>query len=233
MRTDWPARDLEHSGPLLIFLMDPQCGWCFGYFKTISEFSGLHGNRGTQLALRVVPGGLFVPGRATSTAFANEKRPIAKRIESAFGVKFSDDYFRNVLGSGWLDSDPPCRAIIAAELLDTNPLDFAGSLMNAAFQNGRNISDEAVLVELAAERGIERAKFADALRSELTLQQRDRAFQLAATVRSGFPSLFVQPAPREPLHRLGGGELSADDIRAALANHTRQPDGPVESAPDN
>ncbi len=194
-------------------------GGCFGFYNTISQFSGFHGKRDTEVALRVIPGGLFVPGRKTSAAMADEKRPIAQRVEQTFSVEFSEDYFRNVLGSGWLDSDPPCRAIIAAELLDANPLDFSGFLINAAFRHGRNISGEAVLIDLATEYGLERTKFADALRSELTRERRDSAFQLAATVRSGFPSLFIQAAPQEPLHRIGGGELSADDIRAALASY--------------
>ena len=218
MNTVWPDRDPGHTGPLLIFLMDPHCGWCFGFHDTIADFSDLHGNLGAAPALRVLPGGLFVPGRQSSPSFADTKRPIAQRVEQRFGVTFSEAYFRNVLGADWLDSDPPGRAIVAAELLDGNPLEFAGVVMDAAFRHGRNISDESILIELAGETGLDKAQFAEALRSVVVRERTDQARELATQAGTGFPSVFLQVAPGQPLRRLGGGELTADDISTALSS---------------
>ena len=214
----WPTRDPEHSGPLLIYLMDPQCGWCFGHHHAIAPFSKLHGNAGPDAALRVVAGGLFIPRRAWSASKGDEKRPIAKRVEATYGVRFSEDYFRNVLGGPWLDSTPPCRGIIASEVMGANPLTFAGSLMDGAFRLGRNISETDVVIDLATEFGLERREFATTLASEIVESRLRAALGFSRRVATGFPSVFLQSAPNTPLRRLGGGELTTDDIRAAVSS---------------
>ena len=214
---DWPMRDPAHSGPLLIYLMDPQCGWCFGHHGAIAPFSKLHGNGGSDPALRVVTGGLFIPRRAWTASKGDEKRPIAQRVEATYGVRFSEDYFRNVLGGPWLDSTPPCRGVIASEVLGVNPLTFAGFLMDGAFRHGCNISETGVVVDLATEFGLDRRSFATTLTSEIVEDRLQAALDFSRKAAAGFPSVFLQRAPNAPLRRLGGGELATEDIRAAVS----------------
>ena len=116
----------------LIYLMDPQCGWCFGYADTIRAF---YDNIvvDSPIRLSVVPGGLFIPKKKISPEFIDGKRPIAKRISKMFGVEFSPSYFSDVLGGDFvLDSTPSCRGICAANLIDaTKSLHFCVALSKA------------------------------------------------------------------------------------------------------
>ena len=216
--TRWPMRDHDHTGPLVVYLMDPHCGWCFGHHRVVSKLADLHGNTGSEPGLRVVPGGLFIPRRAWSAEQGETKRPVAARIEQAFGVHFSDEYFRNVLGGPWIDSGPPCRAVLTGEALGANPLELAGCLLRAAFEQGRNISDPLVVAELAADFGFDREAFQDAMQSETVQGRLAAAVDFATRAGTGFPSVFLQAAPDTPLRRLGGSELSADDILASISS---------------
>ena len=112
----------------LAYLMDPHCGWCFGFGETIRTF---HERviKHSSITFKVLTGGLFIPRIAGSAEFADDKRSIAARVEHQFGVSFSPNYFDNVLAGSWIDSTPSSRAIHTCEILDqSRTLQFAGRI---------------------------------------------------------------------------------------------------------
>ena len=190
------------KGAQLIYLMDPQCGWCFGYSGTIQEIAA-HYKDDERLKLELVTGGLFHPALATGPELAEEKRPIAARVSRAFGVTFSEDYFTNVLGSGRLDSLVPCQAINAAKIkAPGTEFEFAGRLISAAFTQGRNISDLSVCLDIAGETGFDIGEIETMLTSTKVMDLTDESFYFAKQVGTGFPSLFLRKG--KDLTHLGG-----------------------------
>lgn len=198
----------------LIYLMDPQCGWCFGFSGTMRAMVA-HYQGDERLELSLITGGLFHPARAAGPDFAKEKRPIAVRVSRLFGVRFSEDYFRKVLASGHLDSLVPCQVINAVKI--TSPQDvfgFAERLIVAAFSEGRNISDSSVCLDVVHEYGLNRDEIASNLRTPEVIGMTERSFEFARQAGTGFPSLFLRTGSRQT--HLGGAQLDLETLRASV-----------------
>jgi putative protein-disulfide isomerase len=134
----------ERQNTTLLYVMDPHCGWCFGFGAVIEKLFE-HYRADDRIKFDVLPGGLFVPKIATSKAFAAEKRSICERISQLAGVTVSESYFADVIGEGgYLDSEVPCRVINTANYLRPGRLIlFMEALLAQEFIYGQNISDYA------------------------------------------------------------------------------------------
>ncbi len=168
-----------------------------------------------SIEVELVTGGLFHPAKATSAAFADGKRPIAERVSALFGVPFAEAYFRNVLGSGHLDSRVPCQSINAvAALQSPDALPFAHRLMEAAFVGGRDISQREVCMAVAGEHGLDQAAVEAAFESDGVTRRTDESFALARRIGTGFPALLLREGGQ--LHHLGGANLTVESLRETL-----------------
>jgi len=144
----------------LLYVMDPHCGWCFGFGKVILELFETYKNN-PSVSFDVLPGGLFYPAIQLQNGFADDKRPIAKRIEELAGVTFSEGYFTEVLGrGGFLDSEPPARAVLCVKKLYRKHLvPFTEKLLEKEFIFVKNNSLDEVIFETVKEFDIDKATF--------------------------------------------------------------------------
>ena len=198
----------------LIYLTDPQCGWCFGYSDTIQDIVA-HYQDDERVELSLVTGGLFHPALTTGPEFAEEKRPIAKRVSQTFGVRFSEEYFTNVLGAGRLDSLVPCQAINVVKINTPEVVfSYAKHLIDAAFKQGRNISDISVCLEVTKEYGLDAEKIASKMQGREVAEMTRASFEFARQVGTGFPSLFLRM--ESGLEHLGGAQLDLQTLKARV-----------------
>lgn len=203
----------------LVYLMDPHCGWCFGYESTIRAFYE-RVLKHSSITFKVLTGGLFIPRIAGSAEFANDKRSIAARVEQQFGVSFSPNYFDNVLAGSWIDSTPGSRAIHTCELLDTSrTLQFAGRIVDAAFLDARNISVPEVVLEIAVEEGFDPVVFAETMASPSVTDALDQSLRFSAQAQTGFPAVFLLDNKRAEVVHVGGANLGIDDLERAVADY--------------
>ncbi len=194
--------------------MDPHCGWCFGFAGTIKEIAA-HYAQDPRLQVSLVTGGLFHPAVATTPAFADEKRPIAERVAKMFDVRFAEAYFQNVLASGHLDSLVPCQFINAVKALQPSAtFEFAHRLMQAAFTEGRDISQAGACLDIARGQGLDSEAVEAAVASPEVNALTMDSFALARRLGTGFPSLFLRRG--EALSHLGGANLTLDSLKLSL-----------------
>ncbi len=199
--------------------MDPHCGWCFGYRETITEFYD-SAVKNSSIGFEVVTGGLFIPARPGSLVFANEKRPIAERVQRQFGVEFSATYFENVLSAPCVDSTPGSKAICASNSLDNSKsLYLANAIIEAAFIDGRNISLPEVVLEIAKEQDFESESFSDTMDSQKIADDLSSNLDFAAQVGTGFPTVLIHDKNRNKLVNLGGSNLSVADLGKAIDDY--------------
>lgn len=177
----------------LIYVMDPHCGWCFGFEKVISELFERYENN-PSVHFDVKPGGLFYPAIRLQDGFADDKRPIAKRVEELSGVKFSESYFTKVLGSGsFLDSEPPARAILCMKEINKELLvPFTEKLLEKEFIDGKNNSMDEVIFDTIKEFEIDESTFNKLYHSVEMKQKVLLEFQEARSMVTGFPVLFAK-----------------------------------------
>lgn len=203
----------------LVYLMDPHCGWCFGYGRTIAAFYE-RVIKHNSIAFKVLTGGLFIPRIAGSAEFADDKRSIAARVEHQFGVSFSPNYFDNVLAGSWIDSTPSSRAIHTCEILDqSSTLQFAGRIVDAAFLEARNISLPEVVLEIAEEQGFDSTVFRETMASPSVTDSLDQSLRFSAQAQTGFPAVFLLNNKRAEVIHVGGANLSVHDLERAVDDH--------------
>ncbi len=177
--------------PHLIYFSDPMCSWCYGFFPVIDEIRRTFGQ---TLPVRVVMGGLR-PG--TEKPMTEEaKLEIVDhwtRVHEATGLPFNGS---GMSAPGFVyDTDPAARAVIVARR-DSEELAAAFLLrtQQAFYAEGRDITTQAVLADLAEEMGIDHEPFLEAWASEAAKQEtwRDYAISQRAGV-TGFPTLVAGP----------------------------------------
>lgn len=172
----------------LLYVMDPHCGWCFGFGTVIKKLYERYCT-GNQVKLDVLPGAKIT----TSKAFADGIRPIAERISRFAGVTFSELYFIDVIGEhSYLDSEVPCRVLNTAnQISHARIIPFMEDLLAQEFIHGRNISDYATVEPVIEKFGFDLGEFTTVFNSELMAENTRANFSKARKIANGYPALFV------------------------------------------
>jgi putative protein-disulfide isomerase len=177
--------------PHLYYVHDPMCSWCWAFRPVLTE---LLGRLPTGMSHSRLLGGLApdsdqpMPDAMREQLQATWRRIQAKIPTTRFNFEF---WSRN---TPQRSTYPACRAVIAARSLDESKdeaMTFA--IQQAYYLQARNPSDNATLVELAGEIGLDREQFRECLLSPATQQQLETEIAQAARMGArSFPSLVLQ-----------------------------------------
>ncbi|MEE3257753.1 MAG: DsbA family protein [Candidatus Latescibacterota bacterium] len=170
--------------PTLYYVADPMCSWCWGFTPTIEALRAED-----RCSLHYVMGGLACDSdEPMPTDMRDYVQDAWREVAQRTGASFNWDF--------WSQCQPrrstysACRAVLAAG--DLGPHMFH-RIQRAYYLEARNPSDVTVLVELAADLGMDSARFVAALASceiEAALQDQFRLRRrLQATA---FPSLLLE-----------------------------------------
>lgn len=190
----------------LIYIADPMCSWCYGFGPQLDAL--LDALPGAQLD--IVTGGL----RAYHTEVLDEAKKTTilthwKHVAKASGLPFSP---AGMARPGFVyDTEPACRALVAARILgDDLParamLAVLHAIQHAFYAQGRDVTDLQVLADvgasaLSAARAqavpplppIDSATFLETLRAASTLSETKQDFtQTQRWGIQGFPALVLE-----------------------------------------
>lgn len=200
----------------LRYFADPLCSWCYGFGPELAKL--LAARPGTPVTL--VMGGLRPFNRERmSPAFRTMLREHWHHVSTASGLPFSqavldrDDFV--------YDTEPACRAVVTArQLFPAQALPMLKSIQAAFYRDGRDATQPAVLADIAAENGYDRATFLAAMESE-PMRLATRA-DFAATQSlgvSGFPT--VAASRGEQLYLVTSGYVTHDVLEYRLVEIER------------
>lgn len=179
----------------LYYIYDPMCSWCYAFRPIWQQVQQLLPDR---IRVQTVLGGL-APDTDELMPLAIQNMVQAnwyKIIQNVPGTEFNFSFWTTCQPRR--STYPACRAILAAQMQQGQ----AGQAMlrtiqNAYYQQARNPSDTSTLVELAAEIGLETARFVTDLNSTLIQEQLKANLTLADQLGvSSFPSLVLQTKNR-------------------------------------
>jgi len=174
----------------LLYVMDPMCSWCWG-FAPVAE-ALIAQAREAGVATQLVPGGLRSGGTPLDASTRKYILEHWQAVAEATGQPFR---FEGAMPDGFVyDTEPACRALVAARELDAERVWPLLKLIQGAFyEQGLDVTTAPRLVELAEQAGFDRAAFAEAL---------TRADTRAATAAdfgwvqglgiAGFPTLLAE-----------------------------------------
>jgi putative protein-disulfide isomerase len=200
----------------LRYFADPLCSWCYGFGPELAKLTAAQ----PQLKLSLVMGGLrpFNKERM-SPAFRAMLREHWQHVSTASGLPFSqaildrDDFV--------YDTEPACRAVVTArQLFPAQAPAMLRSIQSAFYRDGRDATQSAVLADIAAENGYDRATFLASMESD-AMRSATRA-DFAATQSlgvSGFPT--VAASRGEELYLVTSGYVTHDVLEYRLAEIER------------
>ncbi|VVQ32146.1 hypothetical protein PS943_02719 [Pseudomonas fluorescens] len=175
---------------ILHYIYDPLCGWCYGAKPLVQA---------AQAVLPVIAhGGGMMTGanrQTVSPQLRNYVIPHDRRIAEYTGQPFGEAYFEGLLRdeTAVFDSAPPIAAVLAAEQIAGRGLELLGRLQSAHYEEGRRIADEAVLLELAKDIGLEPQAFQAAFKAAETDRHiKDSRARLAKVGGQGFPTFALE-----------------------------------------
>jgi putative protein-disulfide isomerase len=200
--------------PHLIYFSDPMCSWCYGFSPVIERIRTTFGR---ALPIRIVMGGLR-PGVETPMT-EEAKLEVGEhwvRVHEATGLPFNG---AGMSAPGFIyDTDPAARAVVVArregeEMAAT----YLGRAQRAFYGEGRDVTQAAVLGELAEELGLDRDAFLAAWEADEAKQEtwRDYAISQRAGV-TGFPTLVAGPNEEGVYGVVTRGFAPGDQVIAVL-----------------
>jgi len=177
--------------PSLIYIMDPMCSWCYGFAPVFEELSKIAS--GANVQSKIIAGGL----RAGESAPIDAKlREFILEHWQQVNAKTKQSFmFSDAMPAGFVyDSLPPCKALVTARILDSNKVwQLVKNMQHAFYAKGRNITQTAVLLELAQLQEFSREQFAQKFDDVKTLQETIADFAFVRNLGfNGFPTLLAQ-----------------------------------------
>ena len=188
-----PVNPLNEEYPcaVLYYVHDPMCSWCWG-FKACWERlqKDLKTHFGDTLSIVPVVGGL---ARDTDEPMPDQQRATIaatwKNIEQQLGAEFNHDFWS--LNTPRRSTYMSCRAVLAAQAQSRGGA-MLEAIQKAYYLRALNPSDTELLVQLAAELGLDVEVFRRALDSRALEVELHDAFRLTRSLPiQGFPSLVL------------------------------------------
>ncbi|KZN39390.1 hypothetical protein N480_00745 [Pseudoalteromonas luteoviolacea S2607] len=170
-----------------LYVMDPMCGWCFGFQPELEQFLSHY----PTAEINWVMGGLAPD---TDQPMPEElKQTISAywyEIEKKSQVTFNHDYWQ--LNTPYRATYLACRAVIAAErLLENSAQNMVKAIQSAYYQQAKNPSLQETLVDCARSIEINGDEFLQALNAQETEDLLQQHLGITQQLRvSGFPALF-------------------------------------------
>ncbi|SFW20999.1 DsbA family protein [Nitrosovibrio sp. Nv17] len=196
----------------LWYVADPMCSWCWGFSPVVEAIRREYRDR---LGMELLLGGLR-PGTRHALPAAQREEILHHwhAVRQATGQPFQ---FEGALPPGFIyDTEPASRAVVAASLLHPGEVfAFFRSVQSAFYAAQRNVTDPAVLMQLAEEVGLDAQHFSRLLDSDTARDLTQDHFQRARQwgIQS-FPTLVAQDGSDHAV--LARGYLSFEALRPAL-----------------
>jgi len=181
--TDMPTKEI-------LYIADPMCSWCWGFTPSLQAMA----ERATGLvSLTMMMGGLRPLTRSPmDEAQRAEIRHHWEAVEERSGQPFNYDFFEQ--NNFTYDTEPACRAVCVVRTI-ARPLvlDYFEAVQRAFYVENRDVTDGAVLQEIARKKGIDHAAFAERFNDIGSAYQTAGDFQSARQLKvTGYPTVMLR-----------------------------------------
>lgn len=174
----------------LIYVMDPMCSWCWGFAPVASALIDQANQAGVPTHL--VVGGLRSGSAALDGATRKYILEHWQAVAETTGQPFT---FEGAMPDGFVyDTEPACRALVAARELDGERLwPLLAAIQCAFYEGAHDVTTAPHLVELAEQAGFARGLFAEAFTRAETRAATAADFAWAQGLGiAGFPTLLAE-----------------------------------------
>ncbi len=211
----------------LIYVGDPMCSWCYGFARPLDELLA-DPQDAAPLQLALVMGGLrpFTTEPMTAER-VTELAGHWHHVEEASGQPFAKLPHTALNTPGFAyNTEPASRAVVTIRTLRPQQVwPYFKAVQQAFYAEARNVTDPAVLADLAVQCGLPRDEFGHSFASQAMRDATLADFrQSQAWGIRGFPTLLAEHGTH--LHLVGSGYMPIaslrDQLKAAAAAHVNE-----------
>lgn len=171
----------------LLYVMDPMCGWCYGFQPELEEFLEKY----SSAEVDWIMGGLAPD--TNQPMDQDLKQTISSywyQIEKKTQVTFNHDFWK--LNTPYRSTYPACRAVISAENLKAKSShQMVKAIQSAYYLEAKNPSLEETLIACASSIDLDESQFFKVFKSEETEQQLQQHLSITQQLQvRGFPALL-------------------------------------------
>ena len=201
----------------LIYVGDAMCSWCYGFARTLEELLTDPGDA-APLRLALVMGGLRpYASEPMSATRADELEGHWREVAQASGQPFAPAGRTAMHRDGFVyDTEPASRATVTVRSLWPQMVwRYFKSVQEAFYAHGQDVTQPAVLADVAVQLGLPRTEFAHAYASTAMREATSRDFAQSQNwgIR-GFPTLLAEHG--DHLHLACSGYLPIEALRREL-----------------
>lgn len=202
----------------LYYIMDPMCGWCYGFGDIAKK---LFKNYGETLDMEILPAGFRTGDKAA--AFTSDRkeyiRNANKRITELSGKEFGEGFYTNYFDKGAvMDSYPSSKAIISAKhLAPKKAYELTSKIQEHFCYLGDDMRQDSIFYKIAKDLDIE--GFEDYYNSQEAHDATLSAFKKVSDELDvhNYPTLVLQKD--DTLYPITVGYTPYDDIVASLERY--------------
>ncbi|MEE8350715.1 MAG: DsbA family protein [Rhodospirillales bacterium] len=217
--------DLKHE---IIVVIDPMCSWCWGFSPALTEMAETYQD---QAPVWLMAGGLRpLTEKPMNDDAKAEIRHHWEDVHEVSGQPFDFSFFER---NGFVyDTEPACRALVAMRRIKPEAAPHYLATMHQAFYaQNRDITNETILSDLAANEGVNKNDFIRVFSSRQTIYRTAGDFHRAHAMGArGFPTVVLRTG--EKLELLCAGFRPFDQLKPAIDQWLAMaPARQVEDAP--
>ncbi|KXX71879.1 DsbA family protein [Flammeovirga sp. SJP92] len=204
----------------IIYIMDPQCGWCYGNSKNIQKVYDAYKD---EIQFEFLVGGMWIgeqaPKGGTQTyQFMKQHSPVMEQktgalvstefYELAQDETYTFSSFEPALAITWIKKNAPEKTLA-----------FISELQKAQFYFGQRFDDFKTYLTLLKNLDIDITKFMDSWGAEEDQKDTITEINKARHLAKGFPSLVLEKTGGEIIE-LAAGYFDGDEMVDKVYGHT-------------
>ncbi len=203
--------------PILIYIFDPLCGWCYGFSPVIRQ---LHAELGGQFHFEVWSGGMVTGDRVQPMSVMKDYILQAiPRLEATTGVVVGTPFRERLIdGTTISNSEPPSRAFtLLKQAAPDRQVYWGSAIQQVIYVEGKDANLPETYFALASEAGMEEQDFLSRWNDPATAAATQAEFEQVAKIGvRGFPSLLLYH--NEQLMQVAYGYRTFESLYGMLSN---------------
>ncbi|WP_109829384.1 DsbA family protein [Reichenbachiella versicolor] len=209
------SRVIKREKMKVIYIMDPQCGWCYG---NSSNIKSLYQEYGDKLEFELLVGGMWLGPNAPKggEGLSGFLQTHAPRMSQTTGAQVGQAYYDLAKDPSYTFSSlEPSAAIVAVRQIAPDKLfEFVGLVQKALILDGKRLDKQETYQQIVEQLSIDYSTFQKVWMTESNVQETIQEFKRAGSMASGFPTLLVETAVGT--HPLAAGYFDLNQMKSKL-----------------
>lgn len=203
-------QDKNKMNTKLIYVMDPQCGWCYGNSKNITA---IYNEFKDEMEFELLSGGMWVGKNAPQAGeqISSYIVPQIPRLTAYTGMEISNEFKTLISNSDYVLSslEPSAAIVLFKKMAHEKAVYMSKEVQQALFVDAKPLDELETYLPILEKYNLDKEKFKAAWLEEDNLKETQQEFNRARSLANGFPTLILEVNGKQQVLASGYFELEA------------------------